>query len=343
MSIRSKMKTNMSVLKRISRITLITGMLLSAGTWSALAQQKRTSKVSALKVKDANIYNAQNNPARLRGISLSWSVWGGRKYYNADVLKWLKEDFHVDLIRVSMAIEPEQGYLSDPWGQEKLITSTIDAAINQGLYVLIDWHDHHANANLRQSKAFFAKISKKYAGVPNVIYEVWNEPERIEWATVKNYAIEVIQEIRKYDKDNVIVVGSPSWDQDVDVAAKDPITGFSNIAYSFHFYASDPGHQERLMAKADEALRLKLPLFVTEWGVGEANGDGVFDKEKTGKWLNWMERNELSWANWNITDKEETTAIVRPGAPEIGNWSQEQLTPAGAYIRDVLRRLNRSK
>jgi endoglucanase len=326
-------------------VTAIAGMLLTAGTWRALAQEKSTpgatAKVSALKVKHANVYNAADNPARLRGISFSWSIWGGRKYYNADVVKWLKEDFNVNLIRVSMAIEPEHGYLSDPAGQEKLITSTVDAAIKEGLYVLIDWHDHHANANLQQSRAFFAKIAKKYAGVPNVIYEVWNEPERVAWDTVKNYAIQIIQEIRKYDKDNIIVVGSPSWDQDVDVAAKDPITGFSNIAYSFHFYASDPGHQERLTAKADEALRLKLPLFVTEWGVGEANGDGVFDKKKTNKWLNWMERNELSWANWNITDKAETTAILVPGASEKGNWTAEQLTPAGAYIREVLRRLNK--
>jgi endoglucanase len=320
---------------------MILTTLLSAGTFTINAQQKAAFKVSALKVQGANVYNAENEPARLRGISLSWSIWGGRKYYNAHVVKWLKSDLNINLLRVSMAIEPEHGYLSDPSGQEELITKTIDAAVKEGLYVLIDWHDHHANANLQQSKAFFAKISKRYAGIPNVIYEIWNEPERVEWSTVKNYAIQVIQEIRKNDKNNIIVVGSPSWDQDVDVAAKDPITGFHNIAYSFHFYASDPGHQERLMAKADEALRLKLPLFVTEWGVGEANGDGVFDKEKTENWLNWMERNRLSWANWNITDKEETTAILRPGASEKGNWTAEQLTPAGAYIRNVLRKLNK--
>jgi endoglucanase len=335
------MRIRKSLVVKTRTITMIVGILLSAGAMTTIAQQRAASPVSALKVQEGNIYNAANKPAQLRGISLSWSIWGGRKYYNADVVRWLKSDFKINLIRVSMAIEPEQGYLSDPSGQEKLITKTIDEAIKQGLYVLIDWHDHHASANLQQSKAFFAEMSRKYAGVPNVIYEIWNEPERVEWATVKNYAIQIIQEIRKHDKENIIVVGSPSWDQDVDVAAKDPITGFHNIAYSFHFYASDPGHQERLMAKADEALKLKLPLFVTEWGVGEANGDGVFDKEKTERWVSWMERNRLSWANWNITDKAETTAILMPGAPEEGSWTEDQLTPAGAYIRNVLRKLNK--
>jgi endoglucanase len=252
----------------------------------------------------------------------------------------LKTDFKISLLRVSMAVEPDSGYLKDPVGQEKLVTKVIDAAIKQGLYVLIDWHDHHADKNLAQSKVFFTKMAKKYAKVPNVIYEVWNEPEKVEWSIVKNYAIDVIKEIRKYDKNNLIVVGSPNWDQFVDVAAKDPITGQQNIAYSFHFYASEPSHQEGLMAKADEAIRLKLPLFVTEWGVGEANGDGAFDLGKNAKWVNWMEQHKLSWANWNITDKKETTAILMPGAKINGNWTKQELTPAGQYIKTQLNKLN---
>jgi endoglucanase len=316
-------------------VTMTTGILKTT------AQKKNKAPVvSALKVQDGEIVNNQGKPAELRGISLSWSVWGGRKYYNPEVVNWLKSDFKINLLRISMAVEPDSGYLKDPVGQEKLVINTTDAAIKQGLYVLIDWHDHHANKNLTQSKAFFLKMSKRYAGVPNVIYEIWNEPERVEWSIVKGYAEQVIAEIRKNDKQNLIVVGSPSWDQDVDVAAKDPIKGVSNIAYSFHFYASDPNHQEHLMAKADEAIKLKLPLFVTEWGVGEANGDGEFNVAKTEKWINWMKTNRLSWANWNITDKKETTAILKPGASEQGNWSPSDLTPAGLYIRNQLNKLN---
>ncbi len=100
---------------------------------------------------------------------------------------------------------------------------------------------------------------------------------------MKNYAVQVIAEIRKYDPDNLIVVGSPHWDQDVDVAAASPITGFKNIAYSFHFYASDPNHQDGLRAKADKAIKMGLPILVTEWGVGEASGNGVFDLDENKK------------------------------------------------------------
>jgi endoglucanase len=320
---------------------LLVGVMLAATAAGLQAQTKNSiPALSRLNVIGATIVNNQNVPAQLRGISLSWSIWGGRKYYTPEVVNWLKSDFKINLLRISMAVEPDSGYLKDPVGQERLITKTIDAAIKQGLYVLIDWHDHHANKNVDRSKLFFDRMSRRYAAVPNVIYEIWNEPERIDWKTIKGYAEEVIAVIRKNDKQNIIVVGSPSWDQDVDVAAKDPITTASNIAYSFHFYASDPGHQQALMAKADAAIQMKLPLFVTEWGVGEANGDGEFNLDKTNKWLNWMEANKLSWANWNITDKKETTAILSPGASVRGNWSASALTPAGVYIRKELNRLN---
>jgi endoglucanase len=122
------------------------------------------------------------------------------------------------------------------------------------MYVLIDWHDHHAYQHQEEAISFFTEMAKKYSGKKNVIYEVFNEPTEIDWKTVKAYSIAVIKAIRKYDKQNVIIVGSPRWDQDVDIVAKDPIAGFKNIAYSFHFYASDRNHQEKLMKKADFAM-----------------------------------------------------------------------------------------
>lgn len=295
----------------------------------------------ALKVVDGKILNSKNIQPQLRGVSLSWSIWEGKKYYNQDVVNWLLSDFNISLLRVSMAVQPDGGYLQNPVEQEELVTRTIDAAVKKNLYVLIDWHDHHANEHLDQSKMFFAKMAKRYAGKPNIIYEIFNEPEKITWQAVKDYAVQVIAEIRKYDTENIIVVGSPHWDQDIDVAAKDPIKGFSNIAYSFHFYASEPSHQEILMKRADEAISSGLPVFVTEWGVGEANGNGKFDIEKTDKWFSWMEKNKLSWANWNITDKKETTALLVPGASPKGKWKPEMLTPAGKYIKKQLRKLNK--
>lgn len=295
----------------------------------------------ALQVKNGRIVNQKGIEPQLRGLSFSWSLWQGRKYYNPAVVDWIVKDFKVSLIRLAMAVQPPQGYLDDPKDQQQLMTDLTDEAVKDGIYVLIDWHDHNGTLHIAQAKTFFAAMAKKYAGVPNVIFEIWNEPARTTWDTVKNYALQVIPEIRRYAPDNLIIVGSPHWDQDVDSVATDPINGFKNIAYSFHFYASDPNHQEQLRAKADTALKKGLPLMITEWGVGESNGNGKFDRDETKTWLDWMEANHLSWANWNITDKNETTALLMPGAPDTGGWTIEQLSPDGIYIRDVLRKLNK--
>lgn len=308
-------------------------LLLSLGTFARTPVDRH----GPLRVDGGRIVDRHGNPPQLRGISFSWSVWGGRKYYSPQVVDWLVDDFRVSLIRVSMAVEPKEGYLTDPEGQKKLVTAVIDQAVKRGIYVLIDWHDHHADKNQEAARLFFAEMARRYRGVPNIIYEIWNEPDHQSWDVIKAYSNVIIGEIRKHDPDNLIVAGSPRWDQDVDIAAASPIEGFRNIAYSFHFYASDPNHQDRLRAKAEKALAAGLPLFVTELGVGESNGNGVFDAEKTKAWYDWMEKNRLSWANWNITDKKETTALLQPGAPSGGKWKEEELTPAGRYVRERLR------
>jgi endoglucanase len=281
--------------------------------------------------------NKNGDPPQLRGISLSWSLWGGKKYYCPEVVEWLAKDFKISLLRASMGVQPEGGYLKNKDEQMTLMTTVIDKAISE----VIDWHDHNAEQHLTESKDFFAKMAKKYSGIPNVIYEIFNEPARQSWDVVKAYSLEVIRTIRQYDAKNLIVVGSPRWDQDVDIAAKDPIKGYDNIVYSFHFYASDPNHQEKLRAKAELAMKMGIALFVTEWGVGESNGNGEFNREKTAIWMNWMETYRLSWANWNLTDKKETTALLLPGASSKGSWNNGQLTEAGIYIREQLRHLNR--
>lgn len=321
--------------------TLITFALLLF-CFCSMAQQPRAVELHGpLRIEGNQMVNKNGVPPQLRGISLSWSLWAGKKYYNPDVIDWLTKDFKITLLRASMGVQPEGGYLKNSDAQMKLMTTVIDRAINNGIYVLIDWHDHNADQHLEESKTFFALMAKKYSGIPNVIYEIFNEPAQQKWDVIKEYSIEVIKTIRRYDSKNVIVVGSPRWDQDVDIAAADPIKGFENLVYSFHFYASDPNHQEKLRAKAELAMTRGIALFVTEWGVGESNGNGEFNREKTTVWMNWMEKNKLSWVNWNVTDKKETTALMMPGASETGGWKDENLTEAGKYIREQLQKLNK--
>ncbi|HEY1923339.1 MAG TPA: glycoside hydrolase family 5 protein [Tepidisphaeraceae bacterium] len=290
----------------------------------------------ALSVQGNRIVDAHGTPVALRGMGLFVSQWIS-KYYNEDAIKWLRDDWHCDIIRVPMGVENDGGYLQNPDVEQRKVTTVVQAAIDLGMYVIIDWHDDHSNLHVDQSKAFFDRMASTYGKYPNVIFEPWNEPLKVKWATVvKPYHEAVIPVIRAYSN-NLIICGTPTWSQDVDIAAKDPIAG-PNIAYTLHFYAAT--HKESLRRKAALALKRGAAIFVTEWGVCEASGNGKFDMAETQKWLDFMDQNKIGWCNFSIGDKAETSASLLPGAAMYGGWPATTLTASGILMRGELRKEN---
>lgn len=283
-----------------------------------------------LRVDGHKIVGAHGQPVSLAGNSFFWSQWQG-KFYNADVVDWLKKDWHAGIVRVAVGIE-QDGYLEKPEVEKPKIIAVVDAAIAADLYVIIDWHDHHAHQHTTQAIAFFEEMARTYGKQPHVIYEIFNEPlEKASWSReVKPYAEKVIAAIRAIDPDNLIVVGSPRWSQDVDVAAEDPIKD-ANVAYALHFYAGT--HKQGLRDKAVKALRKGIPLFVTEWGTCSSTGDGKVDFESTKAWMAFMREWQLSHCNWAVSDKKEAASILMPGASATGDWPDDALTESGRLVR----------
>lgn len=275
-------------------------------------------------------------PGSLSGNSLFWSNtgWGGAKFYNAQSVAWLKSDWKSTLVRAAMGVDDTGGYLTDSYNKT-LVTTVVDAAIANNMYVIIDWHSHHADQYQAQSIAFFKEMATKYGNSNNVIYEIYNEPLQVSWSgVIKPYATAVIAAIRAIDPDNLIVVGTPSWSQDVDVAANDPITGYANIAYTLHFYAGT--HGQYLRDKASTALSKGIPLFVTEWGSVNADGGGAVATAETNSWVSFMKTNNISNANWALNDKAEGASALVAGASANGGWTSAQLTASGSFVKSII-------
>jgi len=323
---------------QLRRITFVCVIALLCFSGSLFAQSP-VEKHGALTVKDGKLLDKNGEVVVLRGMSLFWSQWMPQ-YYNAKTVNWLVEDWNVTLIRAAMAVE-SGGYLRNPAQEKAKVFAVIDACIAANIYVIVDWHDHNAVNHEAEAIGFFKEVAEKYGKNPHIIYETYNEPLNTHsWAQIKKYHEAVVSEIRKIDPNNLILLGSSVWSQAVDEASRSPLEGFDNIGYSFHFYASDRGHQERLRARADTAIKNGLCIFVNEWGVSEASGNGAFDVEKTDTWLQWIEENQLSWCVWSIADKRETSATLMPGASGDGGWTENELSPAGKYIRNRIRALN---
>lgn len=293
----------------------------------------------ALSVKGATIVGHHGQAVSLAGPSLFWSNsgWKAERFYNAQVVKKVREDWNAGLIRAAMGVEDLGGYLHDPETNIAKVQAVVDAAIEEGLYVIIDWHSHKAEKRPDEAIKFFETMAAKYGDVPNVIYEIYNEPlEASGWSeAIKPYAEKVIAKIRAIDPDNLIVVGTRKWSQEVDEAAADPIEGYDNIVYTLHFYAGT--HGAELRAKAKRALESGVALMVTEWGTVNADGDGGIAKAETQRWLEFMREHKLSHAMWSLHDKKEGASMLKPGAETNGSWDDEDFTKAGLYARSIIR------
>jgi len=288
-----------------------------------------------LKVSGNRIVGARSKAAvQVRGMSLFWSLWGGERFYNAQAVRTLVTDWKVELVRAAMGVNEEGGYNDSPARQQALVEAVVDAAIENQIYVIIDFHCHVADQYPAQAKAFFGAMAQKYGKYDNVIFEVYNEPLAISWGTIKNYATGVIAEIRKHS-DNLVIVGTSNWSQDVEDAAADRIND-PNVAYTLHFYAGS--HGADLMEKARKAMNKGAALFVTEWGTVNSNGDGGVATTSTNEWMAFMDQYKLSWANWSLNDKEEGASALTNGISATGNgWTDwSNLTASGQYVYSKL-------
>jgi endoglucanase len=293
----------------------------------------------ALSVKGGKIVDMHGKPVALHGMSLFWSQWGPQ-YYTGETVDWLAKDWKVDIVRAAIAAEGNDGARQHFDRELAKASRVIEAAARNGIYVIVDWHAHRPYP--AEARRFLTEIARRYGHLPNLIYETFNEPLRdgVDWSRdVKPYHRDVIAAIRAVDPDNVIVAGSPSWSQDVDVAAADPLK-LANVALTLHYYAAT--HKEALRAKADAALARGEALLISEFGVVEATGNGPIDRAESEAWWLWAARNGIGWMAWSIGDRNETSAALKPGTPPAG-WRDEDLTESGRMLRARLRALAADK
>ena len=286
-----------------------------------------------LRVVGNQIVGEHNQTVRLRGMSLFWSQWGG-KYWNEETLRWLRKDWGIELIRAAMGIEPG-AYLQYPERELRKVKRVVWAAHRLGIYVIVDWHDHHAERHTEQAEHFFNEIAKTYGHMPNVLFETFNEPTWQSWTReVRPYHEAVLKVIRRHSN-NIVICGTPTWSQDVVVASDEPVPG-NNIAYTLHFYAAT--HHQYLRDQARSALDRGVALFVSEWGTCEANGNGALDLVEAQKWMDFLAEYNMSDANWAVNAKKESCSALRPGAATNGRWRRSDLTRSGRWVRRSLRR-----
>jgi aryl-phospho-beta-D-glucosidase BglC (GH1 family) len=290
-----------------------------------------------LQVDGTMLKDADGNLVQLKGVSSMWLNWESRAFAESkDALTFMRDNWKLSVIRASMGTEASKGYLTGDTSKAAMLAkveSIIQNAIAVGVYVLVDWHTEKAVDQQTDSIAFFTGLAQKYGSYPNVIWEPYNEPNGYTWDKIKPYHEAVVDAIRSVDPDNVIVMGTPTWSQDVDIAAANPVaptSGTKNLMYTLHFYACT--HKQKLRDKANVALSKGLALFVTEFGATPSDGgvvskgDNYVCRDATNDWWNWMSLNSISGVSWKLDQCTDTSCILTSAAPTNGPWTDDYLT-----------------
>lgn len=295
-------------------------------------------KNGKLRVEGRQLVNEVGEVVQLRGMSTHGIAWNPNTY-NEQSLRVLVEKWGITLFRIAVYTHEWGGYCTEQWKTKEEYDEEIDKLVclcgKLGIYCIVDWHilnegSGDPNFTLSDAKNFWRKISRRYSHTKHVMYEICNEPNgsTVDWSVVKQYAEFVIPEIRQNDPLTVIICGTPTWSQDVDKAVISPLP-YSNLMYALHFYAGT--HGEDLRRRADKALQQGLPIFVSEFGLSQADGNGGVYVESCDEWMKWMNAHHLSWVNWSFSDVDESSAALQHGA--VAEKDLDKVSASGLYVR----------
>ena len=297
----------------------------------------------ALHVENGKLTGADGNTVQLYGMSTHGIAWFPQ-YINYDSFRTLRDDWNTNCIRLAMYTAEYGGYCAggDKEQLKQLVRDGVSYATELGMYVIVDWHilsDCDPNQNKDEAIAFFREMSEAFADNDNVLYEICNEPNSgTSWDSIKSYAEEVIPVIREQKPDAVILVGTPTWSQEIDKSAASPLT-FDNVMYTLHFYAGT--HKDDLRNRLETCAQNNLPVFVSEFGMCDASGNGANDFDSTTKWLDLLNKYQISFCCWNLANKDESSSVFKATSTALSDWTDEDFNESGRWIRDYFRSMPR--
>lgn len=293
----------------------------------------------ALHVENGKLTDENGNTVQLYGMSTHGIAWFPQ-YINYDSFRTLRDDWNTNCIRLAMYTAEYGGYCAggDKEQLKQLVKDGVSYATELGMYVIVDWHilsDCDPNQNKDEAIAFFREMTEAFADNDNVLYEICNEPNGgTSWDSIKSYAEEVIPVIRAQKPDAVILVGTPTWSQEIDKAAASPLDD-SNVMYTLHFYAGT--HKDDLRNRLETCVQNGLPVFVSEFGMCDASGNGANDFDSTTKWLDLLNKYQISFCCWNLANKDESSSVFKASSTALSDWTDDDFNESGRWIRDYFR------
>lgn len=299
----------------------------------------RPSNCGRLKVVDGQLCDKNGEPVILRGPS-GYGISVAESFINEKLFSELSRDMGCNVFRL-----PVYTYGTGTVGYcnggnkdriDECLRNGVAYADNNDMYAIVDWHvlrEMDPNKYIEDAKVFFDKFSKEFADRENVIYEICNEPNNVEWEDIVRYANEIIPIIRANDKDSLIIVGTPDWSKQIDDAFEDPLD-YDNIMYTFHFYAAS--HKEKYQVLVRKMSEKKLPIFVTEFGVTASSGGFPRDLEEADRWIELLEEEGISYCMWSFVNIPEACSAIRHQCVKYNGFTDDDYSETGLWLKKTI-------
>ena len=295
---------------------------------------------SQLKVRGKWLIDGQGNQILLKGIMIADPLIADVKDdFNKRLFKQL-HDLGANVIRIPVhpvTWEAASDYL---W---RYLEKAVRWAGEYGMYVIIDWH---SIGNVKTGSApegsnmfthtwenttgFWNVVSAYFAGAPNVLFEVFNEPESITVSEWRAAASELVRIIRTQGAQQVVIVGGVDYASDLSWVLETPISD-PNIAYAEHVY---PIHSRADWNNHFGEVSKSYPVLITEWGFTEEYINSEYsylignEKSFGEPFLDYLDELQIGWlACWY--DDMWQPAMFTPGfegTNPYGDFVFEQLS-----------------
>ena len=297
-----------------------------------------------LSVVGPDLVDEHGEKFQLVGISTHGIQWYN-KYINYDTFDALHNEFGINVIRLALTTA-EGGYCEvDDTKREffyQKVADGIKLATELDMYVIVDWHmvgaedpkDKNPLSYKVEAMEFFARITEELKDYDNVLYEIMNEPNGdTTWTHCRTYANLVIPEIRK-NTDAIVLVGNPHWTANLNAVMQKPLEGYTNIMYTYHFYAKDHFQTYQVQNAYDKGF----PVFISEHGGMESSGDGEMSYPNIEQWYKILDQRNISYVAWNISNSKGSASIFKNGSADMTDVSDENLKEWGIYLKKWYRK-----
>ena len=280
---------------------------------------------SALKVSGNKIVNEAGQPVMMQGLALvDPLVTINENQWNEKFFDHMA-DWNAKLIRVP--VTPTNWNRKGKDFYFKVLDQAVEWAGSRGMYLIVDWHSignvkdekfqrPGYNTTMKETIEFWSEISKRYAGEKTIaFYEVFNEPTdffgklgKLSWDEWRETVEKISAEIRKNDKDTIILAGGLRWCYDLTPAKEKPFR-VKNLAYAVHPYpmkAKDDrkkGTMEQQWTKTWGFIADKYPMVATEFGFMSKDEPGshvpcIGDDSYGKRLINYFNEKTISWTVW---------------------------------------------